>query len=275
MLIAQITDLHIRLPGQKAYRIVETDAYLPPAVRALNRLDPAPDLVVVSGDLTDFGRPAEYAHLKKMLDALRMPYVLLPGNHDDRGALREVFADHPYLAGAEVDGFMQYAVEDFPVRVLALDTVVPRQSHGSLCARRLAWLADRLDEQPRRPTVIVMHHPPFETGIAHMDAIGLLEGREALAEVVGRHANVERILCGHLHRTIFRRYAGTIASTCPSPAHQVVLDLRPDGPSAFVMEPPGFHLHEWRNGALVSHVAVIGDYAGPYPFHEDGALIDE
>lgn len=275
MLIAQITDLHIRLPGQKAYRIVETDAYLPPAVQALNRLDPVPDLVVISGDLTDFGRPAEYAHLKKMLDALRMPYVLLPGNHDDRAMLREVFADHAYLAGADVDGHMQYTVEDFPVRVLALDTVVPGQSHGSLCERRLAWLADRLAEQPQRPTVIVMHHPPFETGIAHMDAIGLLAGTEGLADIVGRHGNVERIMCGHLHRSIFRRFAGTIASTCPSPAHQVALDLRPDGPSAFVMEPPGFHLHEWRNGALVSHVAFIGDYAGPYPFHEGGALIDE
>ncbi len=275
MLIAQITDLHIRLPGQKAYRVVQTDAFLPPAVATLNRLDPAPDLVVVSGDLTDFGRPAEYAHLKKMLDALHMPYVLLPGNHDERGMLREVYADHPYLGGADVEGYMQYAVEEFPVRVLALDTVVPLQSHGSLCERRLAWLAARLDEQPERPTVIVMHHPPFETGIAHMDAIGLLQGAQELAAIVSRHANVERILCGHLHRTIFRRFAGTIASTCPSPAHQVALDLRPDGPSAFVMEPPGFHLHEWRNGALVSHVGFIGDYPGPYPFHDGGALIDE
>lgn len=273
MLIAQITDLHIRLPGQKAYRVVETDAFLPPAVAAINRLDPQPDIVVVSGDLTDFGRPAEYAHLKKMLDGLRMPYLLLPGNHDERGALMQVFEDHPYLRGA--DGYMQYAIDDYPVRILVMDTVVPHESHGALCERRIAWLAERLAAQPERPTVVVMHHPPFETGIAHMDAIGLREGSEALARVIGAHGNVERILCGHLHRTIFRRFAGTIASTCPSPAHQVALDLRPDGPSAFVMEPPAFHLHEWRNGALISHVAYIGAYDGPHPFHEGGMLIDD
>jgi len=273
MLIAQISDLHIRMPGQKAYRVVETDRYLPPAVQALNRLDPAPSLVIVSGDLTDFGRPQEYAHLRKMLDGLAMRYVVMPGNHDAREQLMAAFAGHDYLAGYE--GFVQYTLEDYPVRLVMLDTVVPFESHGALCARRLDWLAQRLAEQPGRPTVIAMHHPPFQTGIVHMDSIGLLEGARELERIVSRHPNVERIICGHLHRTIFRRFGGTIASTCPSPAHQVALDLRPDGPSAFVMEPAGFHLHEWRDGALVTHHAYIGEYPGPYPFHEGGALIDE
>ncbi len=273
MLIAQITDLHIRMPGQKAYRIVETDQFLPPAVSALNALDPAPDVVMISGDLTDFGRAAEYLHLKAMLDRLAAPYYLLPGNHDARAELQSVFDSHTYLGG--VDGFVQYTVEDYPLRIVVLDTVVPMQSHGALGERRLDWLAERLAEQPERPTVIVMHHPPFITGIGHMDAIGLLSGAERFEAIVRQHDNVERIMCGHLHRTIFRRYAGTVASTAPSTAHQVALDLRPAGPSAFRMEPPGFHLHEWRNGALVTHHAYIGDYPGPFPFHEGGELIDE
>ena len=192
MLIAQITDLHIRMPGQKAYRVVETDRYLPPAVDALNRLDPAPTLAIVSGDLTDFGRPQEYAHLKHMLDGLRMPYFLMPGNHDAREELVAAFPDHAYLHGA--DGFVQYAVEDYPLRLLMLDTVVPMQSHGMLCARRLDWLRRRLAEQPGRPTAIAMHHPPFVTGIAHMDAIGLLAGAAELEQIVAAHSNVERIL---------------------------------------------------------------------------------
>jgi 3',5'-cyclic AMP phosphodiesterase CpdA len=272
MLIAQLSDLHIRLPGQKAYRVVATGAFLPPAIAAINARHPAPDVAVISGDLTDFGRPAEYVHLRQMLDTLRMPYLLLPGNHDDRAALADVFADHPELRG--VDGYVQYVVDGHPVRIVVLDTVVPGKSHGALCERRLSWLAGRLAEQPERPTVLVMHHPPFNTGIGHMDAIGLLQGADELARIVERHGNIERILCGHLHRSIHRRFAGTIASTCPSPAHQVVLDLRADAPSAFVMEPPAYMLHEWRDGGLVSHLAYIDAYDGPYPFHEDGALID-
>lgn len=274
MFIAQITDLHIRMPGQKAYRVVETDQYLPPAVVALNALDPVPDLVMISGDLTDFGRPQEYAHLRAMLEHLRMPYFLLPGNHDARDGLRDAFPDHAYLA--EAGEFLQYTIEDRPLRIIVLDTVVPLQSHGSLCAQRLGWLADRLAEQPGRPTVIVMHHPPFATGIDHMDAIGLLAGAPELEALVSRHDNIERIMCGHLHRTIYRRFGGTIASTCPSPAHQVALDLRPGGPSAFVMEPPAFHVHHYLDGVLNTHHAYIGKYPGPYPFHEEGGgLIDE
>jgi len=102
-----------------------------------------------------------------------------------------------------------------------------------------------------------------------MDRIGL-SGSDALARVIGRHPQVERVLCGHLHRPIQFRFAGTIASTCPSPAHQVALDLAPGAASAFRMEPPAFQLHAWRKGVgVVSHTAYIGDFAGPYPFKEE------
>jgi len=190
MLIAQITDLHIRMPGQKAYRVVETDRYLPPAIEALNRLNPKPDLIVVSGDLTDFGRPQEYAHLKQMLDRLHAPYFLMPGNHDAREGLVAAFPEHTYLQ--DTGEFVQYTVEEHPLRLLMLDTVVPMQSHGALCAQRLDWLRARLAEQPGRPTAIAMHHPPFITGIAHMDAIGLLSGAAELEEIVAGYPNVER-----------------------------------------------------------------------------------
>jgi 3',5'-cyclic AMP phosphodiesterase CpdA len=109
-----------------------------------------------------------------------------------------------------------------------------------------------------------------------MDAIGL-EGADAFGQIVAQHRQVERILCGHLHRPIQARIGGhAIASTAPSTAHQVALDLSPHGSAAFKMEPPGYQLHLWRPEAgLVTHTGVIGDFAGPYPFFEEGALIDQ
>jgi Icc protein len=65
-----------------------------------------------------------------------------------------------------------------------------------------------------------------------------------------------------------------VASTCPSPAHQVALDLTANGPDCFVMEPPGYQLHLWHAGRLVTHTCVVGEYAGPYRFREGGVLID-
>jgi hypothetical protein len=119
-----------------------------------------------------------------------------------------------------------------------------------------------------------MHHPPFLTGIAHMDAIGLA-GREAFAAIVARHPQIELILCGHLHRNIQTTVGGRRTLTCRSPAHQVALDLRPDAQIRLSMEPPGYMLH-WRNeGRIVSHSSVIGEYEGPFPFSAvEAELID-
>jgi 3',5'-cyclic AMP phosphodiesterase CpdA len=118
-----------------------------------------------------------------------------------------------------------------------------------------------------------MHHPPFKTGIAHMDAVGL-QNIGGFACVVAQHPQLERIVCGHLHRSIQTRFHGTLASTCPSTAHQVALDLRPAAPSAFRMEPPGYQLHHWTGDQLITHTAFVGEFAGPYPFFEGGKLID-
>src|SRR3546814_14606452 len=63
----------------------------------LNTQVPRPDIVVVSGDLVDFGRPDEYAALHPELARLHMPCYLVPGNHDNREHLRAAFADHRYL----------------------------------------------------------------------------------------------------------------------------------------------------------------------------------
>jgi len=271
MLIAQITDFHIRVPGKLAYRRVDTAACLQRCVAHLMQLKPLPDLVLATGDLVDFGQPEEYRHLRQLLEPLSMPVYLIPGNHDERGALRDEFSDHAYLPR---DGdFLQYTIDAYPLQLIALDTVVPMEGGGILCNRRLVWLAARLAERRDKPTVIFMHHPPFKTGISHMDAIGLANPEE-LGNIVAQHPQVERILCGHVHRLIQVRFHGTIASTCPSPAHQVAFDLRAVAPSAFMMEPPGYQLHYWNGAQLVTHTAYIGDFDGPYPFFENGKLID-
>ena len=162
------------------------------------------------------------------------------------------------------------------LRLITLDTCVPGASHGTLCEKRLGWLEAQLDACRNEPVVVALHHPPFTTLIGHMDEIGLLQGADALEALIARHGNVERLICGHLHRAIDVRFGGTIASTSPAPAHQVCLDLVSDAPSAWTLEPPAFRVHAWsaRSGRLVTHLAASGRFEGPYPFHDNGALID-
>ncbi len=257
MLIAQITDTHIKPEGVLAYGRVETAGFLARAVDHLLHLDPRPDAVVATGDLVDAGTPAEYQRLRHLLAPLPMPLYLLPGNHDDRDVLRREFADHPYMPPR---GFIQYVVDDGPLRIVALDTLLPGSGGGIVDAERIAWLDARLREAPAKPTLIFMHHPPFKTAITYMDTIGLQDA-DALAEVVRRHPQVERVACGHLHRPIQTRWAGTVASTAPSTAHQVALDVNEGAALAFTMEPPGYALHLWRDGlGLVTHTVTVGDF---------------
>jgi Icc protein len=271
-LLLQLSDLHIREPGRLAYGRLDTAPYLRQAVDTVLRLPQQPHAVVLTGDLTDFGRAAEYAHLRELLAPLRMPLYLMPGNHDDRDQLRHSFPEHAYLGSS---GFVQYSVAVGALQLVALDTVVPGASHGSLCAKRLQWLHDTLEQHRHRPVVIAMHHPPFETLIGHMDDIGLLQGAPELEALVARYPNVERIICGHLHRSIQVRFGGTLAMTAPSPAHQVCLDLAPHAASAWTLEPPGFVLHALSvAGQVSSHTVACGQFAGPFPFHDGGQLID-
>lgn len=271
-LVAQLSDLHIKAAGRLSYRVVDTAGMLRACIAHLLALPQRPDVAVFTGDLTDFGRPEEYAVLRELIAPLDMPVYLVPGNHDAREALCEAFPDHAYLR--QMPGFVQYAIDAHPLRIVALDTLVPGEGRGELCDARLAWLDARLAEQADRPTLVLMHHPPFTTHIGHMDAQGLA-GADALAAVIRRHPQVERVLCGHLHRPIEARFAGTIASTAPSAAHQVVLDLAADARSQFAMEPPAYRVHAYTPATgVVTHTAFVGSFAGPYPFHEDGALID-
>jgi 3',5'-cyclic-AMP phosphodiesterase len=270
MLIAQISDMHIKARRKKAYQRVDTSAMLEHCVATLNGLSLRPDVVVASGDLVDYGTIEEYELLRQLLSPIKQPLYLIPGNHDDRVAMRAVFSDHPYLF--QHDEFVLYNVALGDLQLIGLDTVVPGKGSGFLCADRLKWLDEALSTC-KNPTIIVMHHPPFETGIAHMDLVGL-EGKAAFVEVVKKHSHVERILCGHLHRSIQARIGTTVAMTCPSTAHQVTLDLTPEAPDCFSLEPPAFALHLWKNLNLVSHTQLIEQYSGPYPFRAGGQLID-
>jgi len=276
MILAQLSDPHIVAAGklfrcpmqgtapdaERAWLEFDTAPYLARAVASLNALVPRPDVTVVTGDLVDHGEPNEYEQLRHLLAPLSMPVFVIPGNHDVREPLREAFRDARYLPA---EGYLQFAIEDYPVRLVALDTLVSGKHGGMLCAERLGWLDTALAAQFDRPTVILMHHPPFATGITYMDNFGL-DNAAGLAEIVARHPQVERILCGHLHRTIDRRFAGTVAGTAPSTAHQIRLNLVADAPISFIFEPPGYQLHLWQqDSGLVTHTAVLDEWPGPAP----------
>jgi Icc protein len=274
VLIAQISDLHIKPPGSLAYGRVDTAAALERCVAALNEFAPRPDLVVISGDLADTPTAEEYEYLKHLLEPLKLPFLGIPGNHDSRQMMRAAF---PLAAYAFPSGPLNQRVEVGGLDLVLLDSSVHGKPHGELDAPTLQWLDATLASSPQRPALLFLHHPPFKAGIWHMDRQNLRNASQ-LDDIVRRHPRVQRIATGHIHRATLTMFAGVPATICPAPNHAVDLDLAQLREPSFKVEPPAFHLHAWfpgqGYGSVVTHHVPIGNFDGPHPFFApDGRLL--
>jgi 3',5'-cyclic AMP phosphodiesterase CpdA len=256
MLVAQVSDLHMMAPGVRGLAGYDPAAALAAVLARVATLVPRPELVLLTGDLTEHGDPAEYAALRTLLAGCDLPMVAIPGNHDRRDAFAAGLAG----TGVEIGTlpFLHLVVEAVGLRLIALDTLAKAGDDvGEMCGTRLDWLASRLAEAPDQPTMIFMHHPPFAIGIDFMDEIACADGT-AMEAIVARHPQVRRVACGHVHRPVMLDWGGTVAGTCPSVAPAVALDLAPNAPPRMVPYPPGFQLHRWTGaGEIVTHTEYL------------------
>lgn len=252
MLIGQITDIHLGFdPDNPAeFNRKRLDQVLAHLALPQHR----PDLLLATGDLIDRGDIDSYRRLKNALSGCPFPVWPALGNHDLRETFAEIFPEHPL-----VDGFLQYEIDAGPLRLLVIDTLEEGRHGGSFCEVRAAWLSARLSEQPERPTVIVMHHPPVEVGIEWMNTDPDEPWVARFAETIRGHTQLKGLICGHLHRPIVAAWNGVTIAICPSTSPQVALDLSPidadapDNRPMIIADEPAFALHRWNGRELVSH----------------------
>ncbi|MDY7098773.1 MAG: phosphodiesterase [Pseudomonadota bacterium] len=260
ILIAQITDTHVGFEpeaGDEEFNYLRFRM----AIDHLLEQPVKPDLLLLTGDLADNGAPESYERFKKALTKCDFPFHVMTGNHDHRDRLLEAFPDCP-----TADGFVQYAIELDGLRLLCLDTLQHGRHGGAFCETRAAWLSAQLRAHQDTPTFIIMHHPPVVAGIDWMDprpGEGWLQRFEA---AVSGHSQIVGIACGHLHRPVATVFGDIPVSITPAVAPAVSLDLRPvdfgkaDGRGIVDAEPPGYSLHRWSNGKMVTHFQPVGDW---------------
>ncbi|WP_457646379.1 phosphodiesterase [Profundibacter sp.] len=266
MLIAQISDTHIAGPGLKTNGIAPMAENLARCVDAINALTMQPDLVLLSGDVTNDATRAEVLRAGEILAGLNSPLYLVPGNHDDRAVLWDVFGGGAVPARA--DGFVNYVVNGADLRIIALDSVAQGHSGGMFCETRAAWLRAALADGGDQPTVIFMHHPPLKCGVPETDQDGF-EGADELGAIVAGYPNIQRILCGHIHLLTHARWNGTVVTTAPSMGMQLTLDLTQAHPSKFYLTDPGYLLHHWTpEKTLITHAVTVREMDGPYEFRQ-------
>lgn len=260
MLIAQLSDIHVGFEqGQGADEL--NRQRLRAVVARLRESPNPPDLLVLSGDLTDHGDATSFAHLVEDLGQWPIPVLPMVGNHDSREELLRAFPDCPCEGG-----FIHYAMESEGLRTIALDTFEPGRHGGAFCEARAGWLSAQLAAHPDTPTLIFMHHPPIISGIDWMDPAPDEAWIARFAEAIAGHGQIRAIHCGHLHRTTHATFRGVPLGIAPSVAPPVALDLRPispdapDGRALITSEPPGYALHRLDGTNLVTHYEHIGDW---------------
>lgn len=269
VLIAQMTDIHVGFAPDELPEELNLTRFRATLARLLEGPN-HPDMLVLSGDITDHGDAASFARTAELLEACPFPVLPMVGNHDSREGLLGAF---PQVVPAE-GGFLHYVIEaGRGLRVVCLDTLEDGRHGGAFCEVRARWLADRLAEAPQQPTLIFMHHPPVVAGIDWMDPAPGEPWMCRLAEVLTGQQQVQAIHCGHLHRPITARFAGIPLGVTPSVAPLVAMDLnpidkdRPDGRELITTEPPTYALHRWDGTSLVSHYERVGDWQVLARFH--------
>jgi Icc-related predicted phosphoesterase len=220
----------------------------------------------VTGDITYSGLLEEAEQAASLLAQLRYPFYVIPGNHDDRSSLWTVFGGE--ACPAMDNGFINYVIEGYPIRFIGMDSTVPGEPGGEICAIRGAWLEERLAEGAEEPTVIFIHHPPLKCGVLETDEDGFA-GADKFGDIVEKYPNIKSILCGHIHLQAHAGWQGTVVSTAPSMGIPLVLDLTLEQPSQFTLDVPGYQLHYWSpDKNLVSHTIYVRETEGPYLFEE-------
>jgi 3',5'-cyclic AMP phosphodiesterase CpdA len=235
MVIAQISDTHILSRASDHPGAAQRADFLRRCVADINRQ--RPDAVIFTGDTVQNGLPEEYAHLRDLLAPMEAPLYVIPGNRDDNNALRTAFGDETYLPAS--GDFLHYVVEDHAVRLVAIDSTSPGERKGVFCPARQIWLDAALSVGLHRPTLLFIHHPPFDIDDHYVGGYRRPEEAAALAEVVGRHPQVALLACGHVHCLVERSWAGTRATVMPS----IAADLRKDVDETDALQRPIYLLH--------------------------------
>ena len=229
LLIAQITDIHMFADEDQELLGLSTTQSFQAVLERLS-LQPQLDLLLLTGDLSQDGKPESYRHVQNLLSPLRIPTYWLPGNHDCLPAMEQV------LNRGLISPHKTF--EQGGWNFVLLNSSVPGCVHGHLSAETLGWLDFRLGLVSNKPTLIALHHPPIAVNSTWLDT-STLQNPEELFAVLDRHPQVKLVLFGHIHQEFNRQRRGVHYLGTPS----TCIQFEPRSSDfALDQEEPGFRL---------------------------------
>ena len=262
-LLIHITDTHIVAPGEVLYGDIDTGLHLREAVRNINAMRPAPAGVMFTGDLVETGDEESYAYFLELIKPLKMPAWVIPGNHDNPKIMLEVFAGTGCFPATQ-DGF-QYAIDDLPFRILALNSHCSDTELPGFDEQRLSWLEDQLSNSDK-PVLIAIHHPPMKTGIELVE-MGGSDWYQGLKQLLAEYPQVKLVICGHCHTDLSGRIGQVPVYMAPANSHLLIATR------GLNIAPATLN----RAGPPTLHHFIDGDFLSgshPWPDNVDDQRID-
>jgi len=258
MIIAQISDTHIALDTPDADRRLRDFEC---TVADINALDPAPDVIVHTGDVAHNGRPDEYACAIATLAKARAPVYVLAGNRDDRAQLLKAFSGYGYLPPNA--NFVQYAVDHLPVRLIALDTLSAGSNRGDFCQERITHLLDMVNADTARPVAVFTHHPPFQVMVGpdriHFETTDALS---AVSRALQHSGRVIAVFSGHVHRPAAGHVGGIPATVVPC----IATTLRRGDYPAHMRTRPIYYVHRFDPAwGFATESRIVGSDVSAHP----------
>lgn len=230
LLVAQITDTHLFANPNQEMKGMVTGKSLQSILDRVKQLNPQPNLLLLTGDLSQDETAESYQYLQTLLSPLGIPSYWIPGNHDSFPLMEQILTEEPFLPHKSFQlGGWQF---------ILLNSAVPGCVHGELSPSTLEWLENQLKLAGNCPTLVALHHPPLPINSAGFDSIKL-QNPEDLWVVIDRYPQVRLVVFGHIHQEFTGERQGIHYFGTPSTCIQFL----PNSTEFAIDElPPGFRL---------------------------------
>jgi 3',5'-cyclic AMP phosphodiesterase CpdA len=246
------TDIHMRSMGRTIIGL-NPQTQFENALNHAIKTHPDAEHIILLGDLTHSGHPAEFEMVKDTIADCPIPVTYMLGNHDRRDHFATIFPDITMTTS----GHLQTRIDMGDDVLLCLDTLdgppYPKNHHiGHLCPDRLNWLTDQLKTCAGKRVSLFMHHPPHDVGFPGMDCIKLNNPSDLFA-ITAKHPETRHIFAGHIHRTISGHTNGVGFTIFKSTCHQMPMTLNSNDPSLSVAEPAAYGIILFNPTSIIAH----------------------
>ncbi len=249
--IIHLTDLHLLAAADGMVRGIDSYLHLTKVIAFLNTNIPLFDAMIITGDLAQDEKAETYLRLRELLTPWIGKYYLIPGNHDNRPALRQIYPEQPYDSSHP---FCSFSINLSGWRIIGLDSHVPGQDHGKLGRQQLGWLRSKLERYGSQPTLIFMHHFPLMIDCPWFDCIGLLDTGE-FANIISEHRQIKSIFTGHIHHELDRHLDDIPVHSTPATSFQFDITAPEPTCSGYI---PAFRVIDLEQTDFTSRVCHSG-----------------